>query len=82
MRAGVSPLKPARAAWESTWDFDREDREPEHQLVLGGVRTLDELLAEPARADERWDADETRRFGRWAVRLWDGLLAHERLEQR
>ena len=30
-----------------------EDREPEHQLVLGGVRTFAELLAEPARADER-----------------------------
>ncbi len=82
VRAGAGPIKPARDVWESSWDFDREDREPEHQLVLGGVRSFDELLADPARPDERWDLDETRRFGRWAVRLWDGLLAHERLEQR
>ena len=73
---------PAGKAWESTFDFDREDREPEHVLVRGGVIAFDELMAEPARADERWDMDETRRFGRWARRLWDGLLAHERLEHR
>ena len=48
-------MKAAGAAWESTWNFDREDREPEHQLVLGGVRTFDELLAEPPRADETGD---------------------------
>ncbi len=27
----------ARKAWESTYDFAREDQEPEHVLVLGGV---------------------------------------------
>ena len=81
-RAGASPLRPATAAWESSYDFDREDREPEHVLVRGGVLAFHEVLAEPARADEPWDMDEPRRFGRWARRLWDGLLEHERLEHR
>jgi exodeoxyribonuclease V gamma subunit len=69
----------ARAEWASSYDFDREDREPEHVLVRGGVLSFDEVMAEAARADEPWDMDETRRFGRWARRLWDGLLQHEEL---
>jgi exodeoxyribonuclease V gamma subunit len=84
-RAGGDPAAAARAAWESAYTFDREDRDPEHQLVLGGVRAFAELLAEPARADEQgawWDPDETRRFGRWARRLWDGLLQCEELVER
>jgi exodeoxyribonuclease V gamma subunit len=67
----------ARAAWESA-RFPGEDAEPDHELVLGGRRTFAELTAAPARPDERWDMDETRRFGRWARRLWDPLLDHER----
>jgi exodeoxyribonuclease V gamma subunit len=78
-RRGVSPFKPAREAWESTYDFDREDREPEHELVFGRL-TFEELRAAPARPDEHWDMDETRRFGRWARRLWDGLLEHEQVD--
>jgi exodeoxyribonuclease V gamma subunit len=81
-RDGADPIKPARDAWESSFEFDREDREPEHKLVLGGVLTFDQLNAPPARPDERWDPDETRRFGRWARRLWDGLLDHEDVESR
>ncbi len=56
----------ARAAWTSEWTFDHEDKELEHQLVLGGVREFDELLADP-------------RFDRYAHRLWDGLLAREEM---
>jgi len=67
----------ARAAWESTWNFDKEDSEPEHQLVLGGVLDFAELLAEPPRAGE--DFGDPSRFGGYARRLWTGLLAHERL---
>jgi len=84
-RAGEDPVAAGRAAWESGHVFDSEDREPEHQLVLGGVRTFAELLSEPARAGESgpwWDASETRRFGRWARRLWDGLLGCEQVVQR
>jgi hypothetical protein len=46
-----------------------------------GAPSFDELLGARARPDEYapgWDADEPRRFGRWACRLWDDLLRHER----
>ena len=62
--------------------IDLEDKEAEHQLVHGGVAALSDLTLAPARADETgpyWDATETRRFGRWAHRLWDPLL---QVEQR
>jgi exodeoxyribonuclease V gamma subunit len=74
----------AQREWESGFRYDGEDAEPEHRLAFGGTRTLAELLAAPAREDERigWDPDETRRFGRWARRLWDGLLAVETIGER
>jgi exodeoxyribonuclease V gamma subunit len=82
--SGDDPVRAARDAWTSGWNFDKEDRELEHQLVLGGVRTFDELLAEPLRPDEEdprlvLDSSRSTRFGRYARRLWDGLLAHEEL---
>jgi exodeoxyribonuclease V gamma subunit len=80
--AGANAAAAAREAWESGYAFDKEDREPEHQLVHGGVRTLAELLAEPPRADEPWNETEPSRFGRWARRLWDGLLEREEIEDR
>jgi exodeoxyribonuclease V gamma subunit len=84
-RDGRDPEAAARSEWESAFRYDREDREPEHLLALGGARPLADLLAEPARADEHgpwWDVEEPRRFGRWARRLWDGLLAVEELADR
>jgi exodeoxyribonuclease V gamma subunit len=63
-----NPLTAARAAWTSKWNFDAEDQELEHQLVLGGVRAFDEL-----------PADE---LGRSAGQLWEGLLAREVLSGR
>jgi exodeoxyribonuclease V gamma subunit len=69
--AGEDPRK----VWESG-QFPGEEAEPEHRLVLG-ARTFDDVLAEGARTDEAWDMEETRRFGRWALRLWDPLLRHE-----
>jgi exodeoxyribonuclease V gamma subunit len=74
-----------RSAWESSWDYDREDKELDHQLVLGGVRTFAELLEQPPRADEHgdgWDHAERTRFGRYARRMWDGLLSCEELTDR
>jgi exodeoxyribonuclease V gamma subunit len=84
-RAGRDPVEAARREWESSYDFEREDRDPEHQLVHGRVLTFDDLLREAARRDEAgswWDPDERTRFGRWARRLWEGLLQWERLEHR
>jgi len=69
--AGADPRK----AWESG-KFPGEQAEPEHQLVWG-LRPYDELVVEAARTDEPWDMDETRRFGRWARRLWAPVLRHE-----
>ncbi|HEU0315856.1 MAG TPA: hypothetical protein VFR49_00925, partial [Solirubrobacteraceae bacterium] len=65
---GRDGISAARAAWTSAWNFDREDRELEHQLVLGGVLGFDEL---PGAA-----------FAECARRLWAGLLAAEELSVR
>jgi exodeoxyribonuclease V gamma subunit len=80
--AGEDAGKAARDAWESGWNFPKEDAELEHQLVRGGILTFDELTAEPPRADEGWDATETTRFGRYALRLWEGLLDIEGVFER
>jgi exodeoxyribonuclease V gamma subunit len=79
-RADKNPVTAGREPWKSSWNYDNEDREAEHQLVLGGERTFDEVLAEVPRADEEgdgWDVTEATRFGRLSLRLWDGLLASE-----
>ena len=77
------PVAAGRAAWESAWNFEKEDRQLEHQLVYGGVVAFDELLAEEPRADEVWEAfSDPTRFGRYARRLWAPLLAHEVIEHR
>ena len=65
---GRDGISAARAAWTSAWNFDREDRELDHQLVLGGVLGFDEL---PGAA-----------FAGCARRLWAGLLAAEELSVR
>jgi hypothetical protein len=83
--AGADATAAAGKAWTSEWNRDREDREPEHQLVLGGVRRFDDLLDEPPGSDEEgegWEVTETTRLGRLARRMWAGLLAHEEVETR
>jgi exodeoxyribonuclease V gamma subunit len=83
-RHGKDPLGAATHAW-SVDDFYREDKEAEHVLVHGGQITLDELLAQPlcdGEDGDGWRAEERTRFGRYARRLWDGLLEAEQLEHR
>jgi exodeoxyribonuclease V gamma subunit len=88
VRRGQDPTGAAAAAakeWETEWGFDREDREPEHQLALGGVLTFAQLLDDAPRADEcgnGWEDAEGSRFGRLARRMWDGLLAREQVSAR
>ncbi|MFN2468975.1 MAG: exodeoxyribonuclease V subunit gamma, partial [Gaiellaceae bacterium] len=78
---GTNPERAGGKAWETgPRDFDKEDKDLEHQLVFGGVRSFAQLLAEPPRPDEAgegWDPAETTRFGRYARRLWTPVLAHE-----
>ena len=69
----------ARGEWESD-RFNKEDRDPEHELVFGAGTTFAQLLSSPPRDDERWDPVEQTRFGQYALRLWSGLLFHEVVE--
>jgi hypothetical protein len=53
--------------------------------VLGGAVPFERLLEEPPRPDENgegWDAGEETRFGRYASRLWGGLLSCEEVTDR
>jgi exodeoxyribonuclease V gamma subunit len=79
---GADPRAAAGRAWTTEWNYEKEDMEPEHQLVLGGVASLDDLLAPPPRPQERWAPEETTRLGSLARRLWDGLLAREEIAYR
>ncbi|HEX3539328.1 MAG TPA: exodeoxyribonuclease V subunit gamma [Acidimicrobiales bacterium] len=87
-RQGQSPeaaAEKARKAWESLYDFPKEDQELGHQLVLGGKRPLREVIAPPPGDDEseaEWPGDEPSRFGAYARRLWDGLLDVEEVVER
>ncbi len=72
----------ARKQWTSEWNFPKEDKDAEHQAVLGGVVPFEQLLSEPPRDDEDgdgWETSEESRFGRYARRLWAGLLTHEQV---
>jgi exodeoxyribonuclease V gamma subunit len=82
--AGKEPEEAARQEWSSSFDFRREDGEPEHVLVRGEGVTFEELLDEKPGEDESgsgWADDEPSRLGRLAGRLWSALLSHERLEE-
>jgi exodeoxyribonuclease V gamma subunit len=75
----------ARGVWQTEFRYDREDRDPEHMLVYGDAIPLARLLEDGARDDEQgssWDEAETTRFGRYALRLWRGLLAVEAVSDR
>jgi exodeoxyribonuclease V gamma subunit len=78
---------PAEGEWTSGYDFPREDKDPEHLMVLGGQLSFAEMVetAGPIRDDESgggWDGAEDTRFGRYARRLWGGLLAGEELVEQ
>ncbi|HZI37387.1 MAG TPA: exodeoxyribonuclease V subunit gamma, partial [Acidimicrobiia bacterium] len=84
--APAQRMKACAAVWEPQNDFGMgENREPEHQLVLGGVVSLNELLAAPPAPGESgdgWAGGEPTRFGRYALRLWSGLREAEEVRDR
>jgi exodeoxyribonuclease V gamma subunit len=80
--AGEDGESAAREAWETVFRYAKEDRHPEHMLVHGDAIPLARLLAEAPRDDERWEEAEATRFGRYAMRLWRGLLSVEELSDR
>jgi len=76
-RGRPTALDDAAGTWTSTWTWAKEDKDPEHLLVLSGQRPFAEIAALRPAADESgpgWVADEDTRFGRLARRLWDPLL--------
>ena len=84
-RRGQDGHAAAVKAWETEWNFDKEDREPEHQMAFGGVLTLSEVLdiaPGDGEAGEGWLEAEDSRFGRLARRLWEGVLAREEVRAR
>ena len=53
--AGKDGPSCGRKAVDLRLEYPKEDAEPEHLLVLGGTRTVDELFEEPPRDDEQGD---------------------------
>ncbi len=83
--AGDDPIAVATKAWDGGWGRPGESQDGANALVLGGVVPFDDLLHEAPAPDESgpgWDPAEPTRFGRLALRLWSGLLAHEQIVNR
>ncbi len=83
--AGRSAVGAVSKEWDSTGkQWDVEDRDLEHRLILGDDVSVDDLLGWQCSDDEAresWPTNETGRFGRYARRLWDPLLAHEEVDE-
>ncbi len=81
IRAHKGPDWAARREWESSASspVPGEQDDAAHVRVYGRAAPFDVLLGEP-RPDERWN-DQRTRLGQYAVRLWQPLLAVERVEQ-
>ena len=69
LHSGSDAVKAATEEWESGWNFPREDKEPEHELVFGEGLSFEELMARAG-------------FDHYARRLWDAALAWEQVEHR
>jgi exodeoxyribonuclease V gamma subunit len=71
-----------RQKWESTFDYDLEDKDRASRIVLGDVLTFNDMVTRSgALGDDELslgcDPGEHTRFGFYARVLWDGLLEHE-----
>jgi exodeoxyribonuclease V gamma subunit len=84
---GKSPERAAAGAWVSGFGGNNEDKDAEHELVLGPALSFAAMVERSGspRADETgegWDPSEPSRFGLYACRLWSGLLAREEVVER
>jgi exodeoxyribonuclease V gamma subunit len=82
---GRDPAADASSAWTSGYRYVGEDKDAEHLLVLGDDVAFDDVLGicgSPVGEEGDWQASEATRFGVYARRLWDGLLAHEVVTDR
>jgi exodeoxyribonuclease V gamma subunit len=82
---GKDPRRAAAGAWGSDYNYPKEDKEAEHVLVLGGLLPFPAVVerAGAPKSDEApWQPSEPTRFGVYAHRIWDGLLAHEEIVDR
>lgn len=75
------PEVAAAACWVSTYGRygwqSREDEDPAHVLVFGGVRPWAEVVGQAPAPDEAgpgWAGSERTRLGRLARRVWDPVL--------
>jgi exodeoxyribonuclease V gamma subunit len=84
--APAKRMQACSGVWEPQNDLGMgENREPEHQLVLGGVAPLGDLLTafpEAGETGDGWAGAEPTRFGRYALRLCTGLLLAEEVRDR
>jgi exodeoxyribonuclease V gamma subunit len=79
---GRDPVAAGRDSWASGFNFEQEDRNPEHLLVFGEQVSFADLLGSTGgpRPDEApWQPGEATRLGVYARRLWGGLLDHEQV---
>ena len=76
VRNGKDAEYAAQSAWRGSDAYPGERSDPAHVKVFGRDAELDRLVGVP-HADEDW-SDEPTRFGRYARRVWDPLLAVER----
>ncbi|MFN2557826.1 MAG: exodeoxyribonuclease V subunit gamma [Nitriliruptorales bacterium] len=84
LQADRSPRRNVDYAWESRDHRGRtgENRDPYHLLVLGQQLSTDELFEERCRElEERSWADHDSRFVAYAWRLWEPILAAQRLRE-
>jgi exodeoxyribonuclease V gamma subunit len=82
---GRNPAADASSAWGSGYRYVGEDKDAEHLLVLGDDVAFGDVLGlcgSPVGEECDWEPSEATRFGVYARRLWDGLLAHEELIDR